>query len=151
MSERCPVVHFDHHSAEFADDPWAVYDELRDKCPVAWSDTHGGFFVLTRYADVARVAKDDRTFSSDHDTDGHRNGYLGITIPSPPVRSIPIEMDPPDFFNYRKVLNPPLAPVAVAKLVDRIREFTAQCVSTRSSSQVAAISCTTSPCGFPPS
>ena len=95
---------------------------------MAWSDTHGGFYVLTRYADVARVAKDDRTFSSDHDTDGHRNGYLGITIPSPPVRSIPIEMDPPDFFNYRKVLNPPLAPVAVAKLVDRIKEFTAQCV-----------------------
>ena len=128
MSEQCPVVHFDHHSPAFAEDPWTVYDELREKCPVAWSDTYGGFYVLTRYADVARVAKDDRTFSSDHDTEGHRNGYLGITIPSPPVRSIPIEMDPPDFFNYRKVLNPPLAPVAVAKLVDRIRAFTAQCV-----------------------
>jgi cytochrome P450 len=101
-----------------------VYNELLVHGPVAWSETYGGFWVLTRYADVARVAKDDRTFSSDHDVDGTRNGYLGITIPSPPVRSIPIEMDPPEFFEYRKVLNPPLAPAAVAKKVDRIRVVT---------------------------
>ena len=25
-AEQCPVVHFDHHSAEFAEDPWTVYD-----------------------------------------------------------------------------------------------------------------------------
>jgi cytochrome P450 len=124
VSEHCPVVRFDHHSPEFAADPWSVYHELMVNNPVAWSETYGGFWVLTRYADVARVAKDDKTFSSDHDVDGVRNGYLGITIPSPPVRSIPIEMDPPEFFEYRKVLNPPLAPAAVASKVDRIRAFT---------------------------
>jgi cytochrome P450 len=128
MSEQSPVVHFDHHSPEFAADPWSVYDQLRTECPVARSDTYGGFWVLTRYADVARVFKDDFTFSSDHDVDGTRNGYLGITIPSPPARSIPIEMDPPEFFEYRKVLNPPLAPGEVAKKVDRIRAFTTECI-----------------------
>ncbi len=124
MSEQCPVVKFDHHSPEFAADPWSVYDDLRVQGPVAWSETYGGFWVLTRYADVARVARDDQTFSSDHDVEGTRNGYLGITIPSPPARSVPIEMDPPEFFEYRKVLNPPLAPAAVGKKVDRIRDFT---------------------------
>jgi cytochrome P450 len=124
----CPVVHFDHHSPAFAQDPWSVYDELRTNCPVAWSDTHDGFWVLTRYADVARVAKDDATFSSDHDVDGTGNGYLGITIPSPPARSIPIEMDPPEFHKYRKVLNPKLTPRAAAATLDRIREFTAEAI-----------------------
>lgn len=128
MADDCPVVHFDHHSPEFARDPWSVYDELRANCPVAWSDTHGGFWVLTRYADVARVAKDDETFSSDHDVDGTRNGYLGITIPSPPARSIPIEMDPPEFFDYRRVLNPKLAPRAVEGMLGRIREFTTETI-----------------------
>lgn len=128
MADGCPVVHFDHHSPQFAQDPWSVYDELRAKSPVAWSDTHGGFWVLTRYADVARVAKDDETFSSDHDVDGTRNGYLGITIPSPPARSIPIEMDPPEFFDYRRILNPKLAPRAVAGMVERIRQFTTETI-----------------------
>ena len=30
-----PLVHFDHHSPEFAADPWVVYDQLRRECPVA--------------------------------------------------------------------------------------------------------------------
>ena len=40
---------------------------------VAWSDEHGGFWVVTRYEDVLRVAQDWRTFSSAE----------GVNVPAP--------------------------------------------------------------------
>ena len=41
--------------------------------PVAWSDEHGGFWVVTRYEDVLRVAQDWQTFSSAE----------GVNVPAP--------------------------------------------------------------------
>jgi cytochrome P450 len=37
----------------------------RSRCPVARSDAYGGFWVVTRYEDVLRIAQDWRTFSSE--------------------------------------------------------------------------------------
>ena len=36
----------------------ATYADLRRRCPVAHTDSLGGFWALTRHADVARVAAD---------------------------------------------------------------------------------------------
>ena len=65
-----PTVDFDHHSQEFADDWRAVTNDLRTKCPVAWTEAHGGYWVVSRYEDVKAVALDDTTFSSDNDMTG---------------------------------------------------------------------------------
>ena len=54
---------FDHHSPEYAENSTAINAELRARCPVAHTDAHGGFWVVTRYDDVLRVAKDDETFA----------------------------------------------------------------------------------------
>lgn len=106
---QAPAVEFDHNSAEYAARWREIYTDLRGRCPVARSDANGGFYVLTRYADVARAVKDDDTFSSTHDaTPG--SPYGGIIIPPTPNVSIPIEMDPPEFTPLRKLLNPPFAP-----------------------------------------
>src|SRR5262245_46899153 len=79
------VEHFDHHDPAFADEeiPFAVYAALRRERPVAWTDAHGGFWVVSRYADVARAARDDVTFSS----------ARGITIPDPvpPTEGLPAD------------------------------------------------------------
>ena len=119
----CPVIHFDHHSPELARDPWVVYRQLRETCPVAHSDAYGGFKVVTRYRDVAAIAKDTKTFSSQHDIDGTGNGYQGVSIPSPPVRGIPVELDPPDHTKYRKLLNQIFSPAAVEARRSRIEEI----------------------------
>jgi cytochrome P450 len=119
----CPVIHFDHHSPELARDPWSAYQQLRETCPVAQSDQHGGFKVVTRYRDIVAIAKDTKTFSSQHDIDGTGNGYQGITIPSPPVRSIPVELDPPDHTKYRKLLNQIFSPAAVEARRERIEQI----------------------------
>ncbi len=119
----CPVIHFDHHAPELAIDPWTTYKAMREGCPVAHSDAHGGFKVVTRYRDVVAIAKDTNRFSSSHDIDGTGNGYQGVTIPAPPVRSIPVELDPPDHTKYRKLLNQIFSPAAVEARRPRIEEI----------------------------
>ncbi|KOS56714.1 hypothetical protein Z051_08305 [Rhodococcus rhodochrous KG-21] len=100
---------FDHHSADHADNWVSVYENMRDKCPVAHSSSYGGFYVLTKYADVAAAIGDDDTFSSlNQQEEGSIFG--GIIIPPSPMVSCPVEMDPPDFHGYRKLLNPYFTP-----------------------------------------
>ncbi|MDT7600652.1 MAG: hypothetical protein QOK26_2729, partial [Pseudonocardiales bacterium] len=43
---------FDHHTEHFAQHWRQTYADLRQRCPVAHSERHDGFFVVTRYADV---------------------------------------------------------------------------------------------------
>jgi cytochrome P450 len=119
----CPVIDFDHHSPELALDPWSRYKEMREECPVAHTDAWGGFKVVTRYEDVVAIAKDTATWSSAHDIDGTGNGYQGITIPSPPVRSIPVELDPPEHTKYRKLLTQVFSPAATESRRARIEEI----------------------------
>jgi len=125
--EGRPVVDIDHHSAAFAADPAAVLKEARERCPVAWSEHHGGFWALTRYDDVSRVLNDATTFSSRHDLEDG-SPFQGVTIPSPPMRFIPVEMDPPEFLAYRRLLNPIFAPAAVERLRPRMVEFAEWCL-----------------------
>jgi len=106
---EAPTVDFDHNSSEYATRWREMYADMRGRCPVAHTDAHGGFYVLTRYADVARAVKDDDTFSSAHETTPG-SPYGGIIIPPTPNVSIPIEMDPPVFTPLRKLLNPTFAP-----------------------------------------
>lgn len=109
---------FDHHSEEFAEDPWSVYRELRQRCPVLHCEAHGGFWVAARYRDVVRIARDDDTFSSAD----------GVVLPSPGYRVIPIDLDPPDFFPYRRILNPLFSPPAVEALEPRMRELAGELI-----------------------
>jgi cytochrome P450 len=120
-AQVAPSVHFDHHDPEFAKDPWPVLADLRSRCPVAHSDTYGGFWVVTGYEDIRRVALDDATFSS------------AETILIPPKKnaaqkSIPIEMDAPEFLEYRKIMQPLFAPPAVERLAPVIEYYANHCI-----------------------
>jgi cytochrome P450 len=101
----CPVK-FDHHAFGLADTGPEIYREMRDQCPVAWTDAHGGYWVLTGYDVVSQVARDDAGYSSDHDIAGVRRGYDGILIPSTLFESGFMEQDPPESLKVRKILNP---------------------------------------------
>ncbi len=121
MTAPIGCVHFDHHSSEFAADPWPTLAELRRTCPVARSDRYDGFWVLTRYEEIRQVALDDQTFSS------------AETILVPPKKnakqkSIPIEMDPPDFLEYRRLLHPMFSPAATDRLEPVIECFVHRCI-----------------------
>lgn len=113
-----PDVHydFDHHCAEFAQDPWRVYADLRKHCPVAHSSAYeDGFWVLTRYDDVRRCTLDTETFSS-HGGD--------LLIPSEnPGRLLPVQSDPPLATAYRRVINPLFSVSAVRAMEPDITRY----------------------------
>jgi cytochrome P450 len=127
MTER-PTVDFDHHSQLYATEGPSIYAAMRERCPVAWSDSYGGFWVLSRYDDVAEVARDDMTFSSRHDIPPDGDTYTGINIPPTPNRATPIEMDPPRYAAFRRFLNPAFAPAAIEKLQPRMYEYADWCL-----------------------
>ncbi|MBM7516995.1 cytochrome P450/oxidoreductase [Nocardioides nitrophenolicus] len=109
---------FDHHSAECRDDIVGYYAAFRDKCPVGRSDAHeNGYVYLTRYADVFHVARNDALFSSTRAA-GNLEG-TAIVIPSGPFggnMQQPLELDPPDNVEYRRLLDLILSPAAVDEL-----------------------------------
>src|SRR5581483_6429916 len=111
---RCPW--FDHHAPELAVDPYPTFARLRRECPVGWSDAWGGFWVVSRHAEVERVAHDDATFCSGQ----------GVSLPTVGQARplIPIEVDPPLLHKYRRILNPRFSPGAVEKFEPDIRRIT---------------------------
>ncbi|OBH08728.1 cytochrome P450 [Mycobacterium sp. E1747] len=94
------TVDFDHHTPARVLNPDLAYAELRHSCPVAWSNAHDGFWVVSDYEDVVRVMKDHRYFSTSE----------GITIPPPPYgQSALIDFDPPMHTAYRRIMNATLS------------------------------------------
>jgi cytochrome P450 len=119
---------FDRHTPEYRVEFETITEDLHGKCPVAWSDTHGGHWVASGHQEVFDIARSADVLSNDHDIHGERRGYQGILIPSPPVsnrqtRSGFLEMDPPEQRHYRQALNPYLSPAAVARWTPFVDEL----------------------------
>ena len=121
--ERLPRVEFDHHSPEFARDPIGAYRSIAERCPVAWTDAHGGYWVPTRYADIWAIARDDQTFSSARTPYGGE-GTAFIIPKRPGAVQLPIELDPPESVPYRRLLNPILTTAAVDAMKPLIHDVT---------------------------
>jgi cytochrome P450 len=118
-----PTVDCNHHDPEFHRDRHARWAEMR-ACPVAHTDHHGGFWVVSGYDEVAAVARDAETYSSLHRRDADDGvDYLGIAG-IPRGRSIPTagiaEVEGPVHTALRRVLNPHLVPAAIARLEPRM-------------------------------
>jgi len=120
------VAQFDHHTEHFAQRWRETYAELRGGCPVAHTDAHGGFSVVTRYEDIRRVLHDPKTFACGRELEfgnapGERTG--GVTVPVNPVRMGMMEMDPPDSQAYRRLLAPYFSPKAIKEYRPRLAEI----------------------------
>jgi cytochrome P450 len=118
-----PVVDFDHHRPAAEAPPDQTFKELRAACPVAWSDRYGGFWVVSKYAEVSRVLKDSKTFSNARDLVSEYG--TSSTIPPMPVPIfLPQELDGAAHLKYRRLLNAVLSPKASASLLPRIVQWT---------------------------
>ncbi|MFB7666721.1 cytochrome P450 [Kitasatospora sp. NPDC056138] len=123
-----PEIDFDHHSEAYGRDPWAANTELLTKCPVAHSRHHGGFYVVTGYDQVADVAKRPEVFSSAHELPNTPGRPQGTIIPATTFRALPLEMDPPEYLDWRKALNPFFSPKVARQLRPRIQAYATWCV-----------------------
>ena len=101
-----------HDPALFAD-PYPTYELLRNKCPVAHSDMHDGFWILSKYEDVQYVCQHPELFSSHP---AHIPPFMGQDRPV-----IPLEIDPPDHAKYRQILSPVFSPPRMKALEAKIR------------------------------
>ena len=68
MAQRLPVADwttdFDVMDPAYIEDPFSIWDDLRQTCPIAHTDRRGGAWLLTTYADVTEAAHDIERFSS---------------------------------------------------------------------------------------
>ena len=112
------AARFDHTSEDQMEQPYELYRRLRDECPVGHSEAFGGFWFAMRYADVAAITRNFRSFSN---TDG-------VAVPRQPTSPMyPLELDPPIHTEFKNALTPmfhvsraeALAPEVEAE-VDRI-------------------------------
>jgi cytochrome P450 len=112
-----PRYEFDRHTPQYRHQFTEITQEMHARCPLAWSDTHGGHWVAAGNREVFELARSAEYLSNDHDVKGERRGYKGITIPTPDVEFQGgfLEMDPPAQRHYRQALNPYLSPAAVAR------------------------------------
>jgi cytochrome P450 len=111
-------VEFDPFSEEFFNDPYEMYERLRDEAPVYFSERYG-FYALSRFADVLAAHRDWQGFSSAH-------GVELFTLSMDPddvasFRSI-IMMDPPEHDRFRALVSRVFTPRAVTALEPMIRE-----------------------------
>jgi cytochrome P450 len=107
-----PVPAFDHYDRGFMVDPYPGYAQLRERCPVHHSDRHGGFTVLSRYAEVHDAALEWEVFSSRGDA---------LAIPPNEARPLPITSDPPEHRRYRSVMAAYFSPRRVERMEPEIR------------------------------
>lgn len=111
MTER--DTDFDALAPETFDSPYATYDALLSRCPVAHSPSWGGFWALLSYDEVARAAADHRTFITSRQNVIPKVAFTG--------RRPPLHLDPPDHTPYRQALNPLLREEKVAELEPVVR------------------------------
>jgi cytochrome P450 len=116
MATRPPVTDWatdwDHLDPRWVDDPYPIWDDLRQRYPIAHTGRYGGAYLPTRYADVRAIAYDTKHFSS-------RKIAVRETHPATDRGAPPITSDPPRHRLARMVLLPPFTPQAVEKLRPR--------------------------------
>jgi cytochrome P450 len=117
MSQRPPVqdwaTDFDHLDPKWVNDPFPIWDDLRQRCPIAHTERFMGVYLPTRYEDVRAVAYDPEHFSS--------RRVIVRETPPPRIPAPPITSDPPEHRPARMVLLPPFTPDAMKKLEPRAR------------------------------
>jgi cytochrome P450 len=122
---------FDHHSTAFAENWREQYGELRQSCPVAPVDGHGGFTLLTRYADIKHVLLSAKDFVCGRDLkiEGVPGAVPGgVTIPTNPFRMGMMEMDPPRSQKLRKLLVPWFSAKAVELNAVHVHDLVTWCI-----------------------
>jgi cytochrome P450 len=126
MSIKPPVEDFatdwDHTDPEWVGDPYPIWEDLRERCPVAHTTRYGGGWFPATHAGVSAIAKDTDNFTS-------RTVIVDDArpteedLPAPIGLAPPITSDPPFHQIARKLILPAFSPGVINPLESRIREL----------------------------
>jgi len=112
---------FDHVDPAWVADPYPIWEDLRQRCPVAHSDRYGGTWLPVTHELVSEVAYDTEHFTSRSIVVSERRPGPD-DLPAPIGVSPPISSDPPYHGLIRRMLLPAFTP----KPVDALEPFTRQ-------------------------
>ncbi len=119
MNNRPPATDwatdFDHLDPRWAENPYPIWDELRQSCPIAHTDRFMGAYFPSRYEDVRAIAYDTEHFSS------RRVVVRETHQPLPPAP--PITSDPPAHRPAKQVLLPAFTPEMISRHEPRTRDI----------------------------
>ena len=119
--ETCPVhdwaTDYDIFDPDYVRDPVPVWDDLRERCPIAHTERWGGSWLPTRYEDLQAMVKMVPALSS----------RSAVVVPPPPElreqlvaeakkygsENPPITADPPEHKPFRRLILPFFSPRAV--------------------------------------
>jgi cytochrome P450 len=120
-----PIPDFAPDRAEFyAGAADAAFARLRDEDPVHWYES-GGFWCVTRYADVREVSCQPRRFCSGRGTQIYQIPLAkqGLDISGGAGATSIIQMDPPAHNRHRKLVIGQFTPRVVRDMEARVREI----------------------------
>jgi cytochrome P450 len=125
MRERPPVsdwsTDFDHLDPRWIENPYPIWDELREKCPIAHTARYQGVYFPSRHEDVRAVAYDTEHFSS--------RRIIVREVPPPRIPAPPITSDPPEHRADKNLLTPAFTPDAIKRHEPRMREICARLIA----------------------
>jgi len=118
--------------AHIADDQedWVgpAYEPVLSRCPISRTEgVFGGFWSIVGFDQLCQAAEDPATFSN--------------VVPLFSTRRPPLESDPPEHTQYRRLLNPQFSAEVLASVEPRIRSYTQEMLQplvTRGSADFAA-------------
>ena len=116
---------FDHTDPAWAENPFPIWDDLRQKCPVAHTDRYGQVWMPTRHEDVSAIAYDSAHFSSRAVIVSNRKPPVELA-PAGPIP--PISSDPPFHHEARRQLLPAFSPQRVARYEESTRAYCHQLI-----------------------
>jgi cytochrome P450 len=127
MTSRHPPVQnwasdFDHTDPAWVADPYPIWADLRQRCPVAHSDRYGGTWLPVTHELVSEVAYDTEHFTSRSVVVSNRRPGPE-DLPAPIGLSPPITSDPPFHAIARRMLLPAFTPKPIAALEPFTRQL----------------------------
>ena len=113
---------WDHSDPQWVADPYPIWEDLRQRCPVAHTERYGGGWFPATHAGVSEIAKDTENFTSR--TVVIDNGRpTELDLPAPIGVAPPITSDPPFHAMARRFILPAFAPGPINALEPMIREL----------------------------
>lgn len=111
-------VDFTVPEIEDFDSPHALFAELRNHCPVAWSDDMGGFWAVTKHADARHVLENWEMFTT----------TIQNVVPrvATTQRRPPLHLDPPHNKPYRNAIQRHLTPMKLSDWEKRMKPMVAR-------------------------
>jgi cytochrome P450 len=110
---------FDAYDHETAQRVFEITKHARSRCPVSRSTAHGGYWLVTSYAEVREALGDPATYSSSE----------GVAFPHhQSLMMPPIDLDPPLQKDFRRLLNRHFSRAGITRYEDAVRRIAIETV-----------------------